>query len=400
MSFLVLRSNVVAEVDDVEAPSWVDLMTVGTWAKITGDSPSHGLSATTSGTRFLSDVTETGLPGNVVGGTGPSAIIRNFGSAIFASGYGAKGGYIPWNGGHDDWHGNAVHALDLDTRTWSRLTNSYTGVSWPNSSGVWADGTPGIPHTTNALQYIERLNAMMTGQLNSVNTGAGLLKPGFFDFDTLDWNYASAAPTNNPNATSYSVYDADNDVIWSEGSDTGGKFSRYALNGGTGSGGTWTEWDPVNNNIQDQVAVVVPAGAWHATKPVLFINGFHNNTNVLVVDTTDPDAGSTVITQSGRPSVSSRHTWDWSEALQAVIYWKDGSNTVYKITKGVGTFTAATYTWASILNSGANTVTPDTYGGGDGGLYQRMRLCKWGSKEVLVGLIDTYSDDVFAFRIN
>ena len=67
---------------------------------------------------------------------------------------------IVFGGGHDDYFGSSVHAFDLATRQWSRISNGYVsgteseygaGAVYPCS--VYPDGSPLPPHTYGYVQY-------------------------------------------------------------------------------------------------------------------------------------------------------------------------------------------------------------------------------------------------------
>jgi len=67
---------------------------------------------------------------------------------------------IVFGGGHNDYFGSDVHAFDLSTRQWSRISDGYVaggadaygaGAVYPDS--VYPDGSPLPPHTYGYVQY-------------------------------------------------------------------------------------------------------------------------------------------------------------------------------------------------------------------------------------------------------
>lgn len=384
----------------VNEPAWVSSIAVGKWARISGASPDLSLSATNN----LSNVTETGLGSNVLLTSGVSVVIENYGSAIIASGLGTYGAYMPWNGGHNDFAGNAVYKFDLGTRTWSRIKNSYASVtagSWTQSGGIWGDGTPVIPHTFNALQYRASSNDMVSCLLEQSNSFNPICKPALFNLDTLTWRYCSASPYFVPDGPILGVYDSVRDCLWIEGGAGGSVLSKYTFGGSDGTSGTWdNSFVSINGSRLDTVGAIAPVGGLDGSKDIMVVTDFSNSTNIYGFDPSAPStsvSNGTALTQSGRPTVDGRHAWDWSTALGGFIYHRGGSN-VYKVVKTSGTWNGGTYTWTNLLNGG-NTVTGPTYSAGSAGPYQKMRLARWGTKEVLIGQLN-YTDPVYAFRLN
>jgi hypothetical protein len=77
---------------------------------------------------------------------------------------------ILWGGGHTDYNGNELYALDLNTLTFARLNNP----SAPAGSCVAAnsDGTPNARHTYDGLAYLPSTDQMFAFN-GSLSCGAG-----------------------------------------------------------------------------------------------------------------------------------------------------------------------------------------------------------------------------------
>ena len=158
----------------------VDRMMPGRWYRISGDRPDLDLEATPAGTRYLADndpAKNTGLnpaTGSRIlrrflgrrpharweGRVGFPAITEAWNGAVFASRFGASGSMIVFGGGHNDYFGSDVHAFDLGTRRWSRISDGYVsgegdeyggGAVYPDA--VYPDGSPLPPHTYGYVQY-------------------------------------------------------------------------------------------------------------------------------------------------------------------------------------------------------------------------------------------------------
>lgn len=374
-----------------DAPSWTSSAQVGYWYLLSGSSPDLGLSSTNA----LSDVVDiTAGDADEYGTEGPSATIEGYGGAAISPNYGNYGGYFPWDGGHAAYHGNALFAFDLETRTYARITDSYKSVSFPNSSGVWGDGSPGIPHTLNAWHYHEPTDSLITFNLETSNSYGPIHKPMAYSLTTDAWRVCAQNSNMHPDAIVWAAYDAANDTYWMEGDSGAWGVSR--MNGAsTCSSSTYTYFDTLGTGDQDMTVVAVPAGEWDTDTALVMARFYSGGTTVRALDVGSTGSGWQTLTQSGRPSVGARNAWEWAPAAGGIIYWNGGEN-VYLITKGAGTLTSATYTW-SLLTDGSNTTAP-TYGGGTGGIYSKGRVITWGTQEWLIAHVD-YADGVYGFRI-
>jgi len=162
-------------------PLWMEGMAPGCWYQISGDRPDLGLPPTPSGTRYLAendpardkklnpaqDAKELlrrwlgrrpSAPWQ--GQCGFSAITEAWNGAVLANRFGVSGSMVVFGGGHDDYFGSDVHAFDLSTREWSRISDGYVsgapneygaGAVYPES--IYPDGSPLPPHTYGYVQY-------------------------------------------------------------------------------------------------------------------------------------------------------------------------------------------------------------------------------------------------------
>jgi hypothetical protein len=156
-------------------------MKPGCWYQISGDHPDLDLSPTPAGTRYLedndpaSDIKINPAKGAKErlrrwlgrrphapweGCCGFPSITEGWNGAVFASRLGVSGSMIVFGGGHNDYFGSDVHAFDLSTRQWSRISDGYVsggadaygaGAVYPDS--VYPDGSPLPPHTYGYVQY-------------------------------------------------------------------------------------------------------------------------------------------------------------------------------------------------------------------------------------------------------
>ena len=156
-------------------------MRIGRWYRLSGDRPDLGLPTTPTGTRFLwecdpardpvlnpprrrSDVIRR-LAGRYprapwTGRVGFPAITEAWNGAVLATRFGDSGSLIVFGGGHDDYFGSDVHAFDLATREWRRISDGFVlggaeqyGEGAFYSNAEYPDGSPLPPHTYGYVQY-------------------------------------------------------------------------------------------------------------------------------------------------------------------------------------------------------------------------------------------------------
>ena len=101
---------------------------------------------------------DNGFP-SVSGASGCPAITLAWSSGVFDS---TRNRMIVWGGGHNDYYGNELYALPLDTLIPERLTNPGLPVA---SSGSCVDaiagGTqPNSRHTYDGIEYIASADRM------------------------------------------------------------------------------------------------------------------------------------------------------------------------------------------------------------------------------------------------
>ncbi|HEX7959692.1 MAG TPA: hypothetical protein VF493_07220, partial [Terriglobales bacterium] len=101
----------------------------------------------------------------------------------------ARNRMIIWGGGHTDYYGNELYALNLSDETMVRLNDPGPVIS-PNAenASVLADGTPNARHTYNGLAYIAQADRMFafSGSMAS-NSGNTDDRTWTLDLASLQW---------------------------------------------------------------------------------------------------------------------------------------------------------------------------------------------------------------------
>jgi hypothetical protein len=111
---------------------------------------------------------------------------------------------IVWGGGHTDYFGNEVYALDLDKMTLSRLTEPSPAGNVMSCPEAYTDGRPSARHTYGGLAYLAVRDSMYV--YGGSKAACGFMSAGTWAFDLakLEWNYLDPhrgdSPANNPGA--------------------------------------------------------------------------------------------------------------------------------------------------------------------------------------------------------
>jgi hypothetical protein len=118
---------------------------------------------------------------------------------------------ILWGGGHTDYYGNELYALNLGDETMVRLNDPGPVIS-PNAenASVLADGTPNARHTYNGLAYIAHADRMFafSGSLAS-NSGNTDDRTWTLDLASLQWRAMDPVKGTRPKAAVGVVSDYD-----------------------------------------------------------------------------------------------------------------------------------------------------------------------------------------------
>lgn len=381
------------------APPWVAAsgIAVGTWARISAASPSHGLSATNNIDSL--DPGGAGYRGN----DGQDAVSKAYGGGCFATGYGAYGSLIQWNGGHNNYYGNEVYAFDMAARRWSRITEPYPNPSFTISQGWWPahtghpNGSPSVPHTYDALVYDATRNCMWSMRRQSNNTGsADPPSSSRFNFSTLQWTRGAwGSSAGNYAGGGWSAHDTTRDVIVMHGGQAisaspnlisyNCATDTFATHVGSGhSNIAQTDGVGAYNPDDDMIAVV--RGGTGAT-----IHGLVAGSLTTAVATLNLGAGGPTGDGCG---------WEWSPLRQAFIRYPTNGSAVWQLKKsGVGTWQSSTWSWTNLTVSATNA--PEDMEAN--GVYSKFQLVRYGSVELAVVVKrtgNTGTGAVYAFRLS
>jgi len=161
---------------------------------------------------------------------------------------------VVFGGGHNDYFGSDVHAFDLASREWRRITDGYVsgvadeygaGARYPDS--VYPDGSPLPPHTYDYVQYDPVGNdyVLFKGQTELGPEVKAVAIPHLFNLDTLVWRHGPRHPTAILNSGGWTTWDGFRRVVWGHSGDDGGgnAFIAFSPDGDNGDGtcGHWSD---------------------------------------------------------------------------------------------------------------------------------------------------------------
>jgi hypothetical protein len=133
---------------------------------------------------------------------------------------------ILWGGGHSDYYGNEVYALDMSKSTLSRLTEPSPVTNVMSCPEAYTDGRPSARHTYGGLAYLAEQDSMFI--YGGSKSACGFMSAGSWAFDLgrMEWKnldpHQGDSPANNPGAIA--EYDSNTGTVML--SDTANLF-RY-----------------------------------------------------------------------------------------------------------------------------------------------------------------------------
>jgi Galactose oxidase, central domain len=420
------------------APEWLDTMKVGRWYRLSGDRPDLGLPATRIGTRHLRDgdpardstlnpvwrpyAALRRLIGKNVrapwsGRAGFPAITEAWNGAVLATRFGACGSLIVFGGGHNNYFGSDVHALDLATREWSRISDGFiqgrpehygAGAFYPNAE--YPDGSPLPPHTYGYVQYDAVGNDYLILKGNSelgLDVKAVAI-PHMFNLDRRQWRRGPQQPAAILNSGGFTTWDASRRVLWGHSGDDGGgnAFIGFCPDGANADG-TFGRWGPLYSSK-------FPAVANHNAMQIdplrdIVVVVAHAHDGLFAINPADAAAPSARLRLSGtRPRIAAYAALEYAPNLDRLIYYSaQHGAAVHTIAapKGSGwsALVAGEWDWMLCADDGFDPIADARAGSRHAGNWRhtfgRFRVASWGSTDVAL-LIRHVDTPVYALRLN
>lgn len=103
---------------------------------------------------------------------------------------------LVWGGGHSDYAGNEVYALDLPTMSIKRVVEPSSQTSSSNCTASLPDGKPTSRHTYDGLTFITHADRFFGTNGSLAPCGGGSQDAWTYDFNAGKWQLmTNAAPT-------------------------------------------------------------------------------------------------------------------------------------------------------------------------------------------------------------
>jgi hypothetical protein len=419
-------------------PEWVGRMKPGSWHRISGDRPDLDLAPTKRGTRYLQDTDpsrdETINPPRTLkerlrrqlgrrpyapwqGRCGFPSITEAWNGAVLASRFGVSGSMIVFGGGHNDYFGSSVHAFDLATRQWSRISDGYitgtgndygAGAIYPDS--IYPDGSPLPPHTYGYVQYDPLGNnyIMLKGQTELGEQVQSAPIPHLFSLNDLRWRHGPKHPSVILGSGGWTAWDGKRRILWGQSGDSGNAFVGFSPDGDHGDGtfGSWTSVFPKKIRQQaDHNAMAMD------TERDLLIATDHAADRLVAIDPSEPSKECVGLTLAGDvPKISEYAALEYSPSLDRFVYFGiDELLQTYSLAAPSGSSWSQ---WVEIpwtsrrLISNPNTLDPiadaaalSAHAINRNQIFGRFRIATYGKIDVAI-LVRHSDTPVYALRLN
>ncbi len=416
-------------------PPWCAAFEPNCWYQISGDRPDQ-LPPTPLGTRYLGDTDpalDSGL--NPVrssrdrlrralgrrpqapwsGRSGFASITEAWNSAVYAPqpnttagageipALGNSGAMLHFGGGHNDYFGSSVHAFDLASRQWQRLTDGYCdgrrdryGAGAYYAGTQYPDRSPLPPHTYGYLQYDPDAGNLLLfkGQRELGENVQAAAIPHQFNLRTLRWQRGPEHPTAILNSGGFTVWDASRGALWGHSGDSGGGnalLAYYPDGAADAASDTTGEWGAMRPNQFPGQAEDNTMQITRDTHQLLVAN--HHANGLFAIDPVQVDAPAKQLVEVGdKPRFAPFASFEYSAELQSFIYFSAHDETgIYLLRPD----TSGRWRWRRLAMHGyapitlAATQTRHSHNAAH--VFGRFRVAEFGgvTMAILVRHIDT-----------
>lgn len=320
-----------------------------------------------------------------LGSTGLQSVMGSWSGGAFDT---SRNRLIIWGGGHGNYAGNEVYVFDIDTVSWTRLTEPSSLSGWTDGDKVYSDGRPVSRHTYDYIEYLPPpVDALFVGG------GGGLWEGAHNDPNTYLFNFASNTWTTlsakMPSSSStymgigaISALDVATGKIWFHDAGSPGtilsEFDPVTLTW-TKHGGYPTEpdgfidykWNGALDPIRRKLVAIGNGKVyvWDLTK-----KGNIANTKLATT-------GATEIISTASPG------FEYDPIGRQFVAWFGGAD--------VYTLNMDTAVWTKVTPASGNTVVPSNPVGS--GVFGRFRYVP--SKNVFI-VVSRVTENVFVYRLS
>jgi hypothetical protein len=345
------------------------------------------------------------------------SITEAWNGAVFADRYGKSGAMIVFGGGHDDYFGSDVHAFDLATRQWKRISDGYVsgepdeygqGAVYPNA--VYPDGSPLPPHTYEYVQYDPLGNdfLLLKGQAELGPDVRPTPIPHIFNLDTLTWRRGPKQESAILNSSGWTTWDAARRILWGNSGADGNAFIGFSPDSDNDDGtfGSWGKLLP--NKIPDE--------ADHNAMTIdplrdIIVVLVHGLNALYAIDPAEPEKAIVRLSSCGsKPTIMPYSAIEYAPNLDTLIYYSanDGAN-IYSIKAPSGStwshLTSRSWSWSNILEQSngidpvADAAAASRHRVSKAHTFGRFRVATYGSADVAI-LVRHVDSPVYIMRLS
>lgn len=158
------------------------------------------------------------LPSPLPSGYAPNIVQAWNGGAVDST----RNRLLVWGGGHGDYYGNEMYALELSTLSIKRIVDPSPQTSQSNCTPSLPDGSPVSRHTYDGLTYIAHADRFFATNGSMSPCGYGAPDAWTYDFAAGKWQLMTSSVPTTPFGT-MAVYDAATKLVYIK--DTAGFYS-------------------------------------------------------------------------------------------------------------------------------------------------------------------------------
>jgi hypothetical protein len=243
---------------------------------------------------------------------------------------------IVWGGGHGDYFGNEIYAVNLSTLTTTRITNPGLPVapSGQNPEAIAGGTQPNSRHTYDGISYMANIDKMFV-------YGGSLAQLGFASRGTWLFNFATNLWEDRTNATG-TIPNGDYGIVSAYDPNTGLVFlhDNYNLFSYNASTNAYTR---LTNNASAAIDYHCAAAIDPVLKRFVIVGGnltwswYDIAPGSSYVIQTLPQTGAGSLVGAGYPG------FDWDSITGHLVGWP-GGNSVYAYNWTTSSWTTQTFT--------------------------------------------------------
>jgi hypothetical protein len=321
------------------------------------------------------------------GNEGQSGVIDDWTGAAFATGFGTKGAYLAFGGGHGGYLGNEVYAFDVGTLKWLRLTEPVVNGNCNYTEAEFADGSPCSAHTYDGVEYHARTNSfVILGACcndNSINSSP---RVHLLDLGTKKWRRGASYPGGGAPHDVATAYDPNRDAYWTVPG-FNAPVGMYDPNANSGAG-KWALYNPFNIDT-------LTVGAIDPGRDIFVVLDGLVKHQIVVFDLKNPNAPVKIsFSGDSAPVQTTGAGFEWDPVQKAFVAWIGGAS-VYRLTPPSGDWRSGVWQWTKVGPAADNSVTPTAVNGNKP--YSHWRYVPAVNAWMIV---NRTSDNVFFYKMS